>query len=674
MAKEYHYNEKIHFVDTICSSFLPEDQGTIIDTLTKNKAVGVVSGFYDDGFPVRFISNFMLANLGYSFEKFYELTKGSFDKLVYPKDMALFAAPIDENDEHEREFRLINAEGKLTWVSESRQEIFSPEGKKIWICSYRIIDEARKREAHILNALGSDYDTVLYVDIENCKYHLLIGSPENLHYSAANDGDTKEFLIFFKKYLTDFVPPDEAQLWQLYYSLTDIFAGRDMKNTRQEVTYRKLVNGKAIWMQIRVIFASGVMQDTRYLVMAFRNVNGTMLRELERNQLLSTSLERARRASRARKDFLSKMSHDLRTPLNAIIGMTKLAESNADNHHKMKEYLSIVEASSNHLLQLVDEILDFNQIENDEMIIKPRLINLQKLAKEVGGIIMPLYEGKGQTLHLDMEQVTHFEVVADFDALVKICANLLSNASKYSPNNTSVLVTVREENVLGKKRASYILSVKDCGTGIHKEMLPHIFEPFERVEDTRTSKVPDVGLGLSITKSLVEMMQGEISVNSEYGVGSEFIVKLGLKLKAETATSIEEHEEEPDISGMHAMLVEDNDLSRQIATELLEEEGVMVETAVNGTEAVRLFSEREPNYYDVILMDIQMPIMNGYDATKSIRNMAERNGDIIPIIAVTADAFEEDVQLALHAGMNAHLKKPLDFDALKILMAKMRKK
>lgn len=662
-----YYLEEINFAVDVERRLLAENQEKIIHALTQNQAVGVISGYYEGDYPIYFVSNFMLANVGYSYQEFMEKTHGNYLELVYEKDRHVLKETIYEEVKG-LEYRVVNKEGTTLWVSETRLNSRSVENKELWISAVRVIDEVHRKETELLDALGQEYHTIIYIDRKTEKYEFVRNQfPSE---EVLENGTYQEFLYIARKYLEEYVHPEDVGVWNIYYALEQFLEKKQTQERHFEMCFREKAQKDYQWIQVKVVVGGELRKDIGYVVLAFRNVNQEMCQELEKNQLLKSALNRARTANSAKRDFLSRMSHDLRTPLNTILGITKLAQKQGAAPVTVEKYMDVVDSSAKHLLHLVDEILEMNEIETGTFISKPVDFELKDFVQETVGIVLPELQEKHQRIKVHTEEIHGEKVTGDLEALEKICVNLLSNACKYSEENQEIEFSVREMPQIRENHRTYQLSIRDHGIGIPEEMIDKIFEPFERIEDTRTSKIPYVGLGLAITKNIVEILKGDIQAFSKEGSGSEFVVTVPLKLqeldnKAET--------EKHFVEGMRVLLVEDNDVNREISLAILRDAGLQVEYAVNGQEAVDLFCEKKPGYYEAILMDIQMPVMNGYQATKKIRTMKEKSGHRIPIIAVTADAFQEDIQLALEAGMNAHVKKPIDYQRLLDILSQFRK-
>ncbi len=553
-------------------------------------------------------------------------------------------------------------------------------------------------------------------------------------------------------------------------------------------------------MCVRQTFIMTLDDDTGdiMVMVVSKDITAQVQRQREQTQALQDALMQAQRANNAKTTFLSNMSHDIRTPMNAIIGFTTIAVSHIDNKDQVKDCLQKVLSSSNHLLSLINDILDMSRIESGKVQIKEQECNISELTHNLVNIIQPQVKAKQLDLFIDTFDVNNEDVIADSLKLSQVFVNLLSNAVKYTPAGGSVSFRIRQETTFHRGYGDYVFIVKDNGIGMAPDFVEHIFEPFEREASTTKTGIQGTGLGMAITKNIVEMMGGTITVQSEKGRGSEFQVTLSLKLqdveknaaqikeleglraivvdddcdscesvtrmlkqigmRAEWTTSgkeavyraksahgqgdayhtyiidwqmpelsgietcrriraaigheapiiiltaydwtdieeearaagvtafcakplfmsdlksallaannlIEKEEKtswtQADFTGRRILLVEDNELNREIAQAILEETGFTVETAPDGTDAVDMVRQAAEYYYDAVLMDVQMPVMDGYEATRTIRALPRRDVKGLPIIAMTANAMEEDKETALKSGMNAHIAKPLDIE------------
>ena len=375
----------------------------------------------------------------------------------------------------------------------------------------------------------------------------------------------------------------------------------------------------------------------------------------------------AQHANQAKTRFLFNMSHDIRTPMNAIIGYTQLLENNLDNKKQALDYISKLKSSSTILLSLINYILEMTQIESGKLDLKKEIGDLDDLVKNINVVVEPLIKEK--KLHYSYHlEIKHHHIICDKTKLREIVLNILSNAIKYTSEGGNVELLIQEISFENNK-VKYHFIIIDNGIGMKEDFLPHIFEEFAREKTSTESKVPGVGLGLPIVKSLIDMMNGTIQVESKLNKGTKFTVELSFLTSLQVENVNERNTSTLDFSGKHILLVEDNELNAEIGIELLNTFKVIIDLAKNGEECIKILEKMPEGYYDLILMDIQMPIMDGYEATKIIRSFNNKNAQI-PIIAMTANAFEEDRKHALQLGMNEHLAKPVDIEKLKDVLTK----
>ena len=388
-------------------------------------------------------------------------------------------------------------------------------------------------------------------------------------------------------------------------------------------------------------------------------------KDLQHEAALEKSAQEARAANEAKTRFLFNMSHDIRTPMNAIIGFSELLEKHIDEKDKVLDYTEKIRSSSAFLLSLINYVLEMARIESGKAVLKEEPGDLCALMQTLSDVFEPSVQQKKLTCtyHTDVE---HPYIVSDRTKVREILLNVISNAIKYTPEGGHIAVSVKELPSEKPKTGRYTFTVQDDGIGMSEEYLPHIFEEFTREHTSTESKVIGTGLGLPIVKALVEWMHGSIDVQSKLGAGTTVTITLGFPLADETQKSVEEQNAEGDaaqLKGCRILLAEDNDLNAEIVVTILEESGLTVERTADGELCIEALKAHPAGYYDAILMDIQMPNMDGYQATKIIRNLSG-NYRTIPIIAMTANAFDEDRQKALSVGMDAHLAKPVDVERL----------
>lgn len=428
----------------------------------------------------------------------------------------------------------------------------------------------------------------------------------------------------------------------------------------------------------------------------------------KKNHALEIAVQQEAAANRAKRDFLFNMSHDIRTPMNAIIGYTTLAETNLTQPVKVADYLRKISTASQHLLSLINDVLDMSRIESGRVVLEQKSVHLPTLVQDVQDIIQSNVTAKGLSFAVDLAEVRDEDVVADPLRLQRILLNILSNAVKFTPSGGSITLRVVEKSGAGDglpanpdgraaggvsegvgkstsmeaagagsngepvRYGDYEFYVRDTGIGMSAEYQKHIFEQFSREETSTVSKTEGTGLGMPITKRLVEMMDGSIDLLSVQGQGTEFTVHLRLPLCG--APKKEMPVADPEFAGMRLLVVEDNELNMEITTTVLEEAGFVVDQAINGQVALEKIATAAPGQYALVLMDIQMPVMDGYEATRRIRALPDPAKAQIPIVAMTANAFAEDRENALAAGMNEHIAKPFDIHTLLWKLAEILKK
>ena len=380
----------------------------------------------------------------------------------------------------------------------------------------------------------------------------------------------------------------------------------------------------------------------------------------ESQKALSDALEAAENANRAKTVFLNNMSHDIRTPMNAIVGFTAMAESHIDNKEQVQDYLGKISVSGQHLLSLINNVLDMSRIESGKVTIEETDVHLPDVIHDLGTIVQSDITAKQLDLFIDTQDLKHEDIITDKLRLNQVLLNILSNAIKFTPAGGTIRFQVIEKPSSADNIANFEFRIKDNGIGMSEEFQKSIFEAFSREKTSTVSGIQGTGLGMAIAKNIVDMMGGVITVNSEEGRGSEFIVELPCKISSVPAVNEPVSESGRDFSGKRVLLVEDNELNQMLAENILVNVGLDVDIVNDGTEAVEKMKSVSAGYYDIILMDVQMPIMDGYEATRQIRALEDKEKAGIPIIAVTANAFEEDRQIAMEAGMNGHLAKPYD--------------
>lgn len=987
MSRRWFYKEEMFFASEEYS-IGKKNEDKIIDLLGKNIAVGVVGGFYEEGYPLYFISEFALSNIGMSFEQFMKQTGGMFLEAVYQPDRPVFTRICLPGEEERREYRLINGEGEPVWVHELRTESQAEDGRKIWICAVRLIDEERRTsqlsyeafrmlrdtyfrisaidlkknhitdlkyvesESRVLEQLNGDYRMTIascaknYVEKSDRENFQNIMAAENLLQVFLKDVAPIQFsylrlvagewkwvqavlvpveyfseenarVMWYVKNITEEKAKEaemmertlraNAELVQAKKELEE--ANLKIQDTNQtlrrtlsaEEQYRQAIVSEAVYVfnvnvtknlieeefyeikdgQMTPVLAGMGLQapcsaddfflrwskervfpvdrevyiqtiNTRHLLESYERGENELVIEIEtagaeeqimvlRHTILLTrdgasgdilalnnakditdirtkdretkkalldAYEAADRASCAKTDFLSRMSHDIRTPMNAIIGMTAIAGTKLHDPDGVEECLGKVSAASKHLLTLINEVLDMSRIESGTLTLNEEDFNLLDMVESLVNTLTAKTREKRQKIEFRTHEVHNTNVRGDALRLQQIFMNVMSNSIKYTGEDGEISIDIMEKDSAQEQIGCYEFVFKDNGIGMTKEFLQHIYDPFERAEDVRISKIQGTGLGMTISRNIIQMMGGDIQVESELGEGTIVTITVPLKYQVpgvvnredlegrtvlvvddepfageeicfllqhlgihgewvqsggealdymeekrkkeedvfailvdlnmpgmnglETAKAlrgqdgddtpiilVSSHEwvdveiegrlsginafirkpldksrllkafqnfmprekirpsegtleqlEEVDYSSKRILVVEDNDLNREIAEEILSMTGMKVETAENGKVAVDMVAASKEGYYDLILMDLQMPVMNGHDATRALRAMNRRDIREIPIIAMTANAFLDDVQQSKASGMNEHMSKPLDIDQLQRMLSR----
>ena len=513
---------------------------------------------------------------------------------------------------------------------------------------YRLVAAEKITYEKVAQALAGDYFSIYIVDPDTDRF---------VEYSATKEHDD----LGLEKAGERFFDVSRENMERLIFSEDrDRFMGTFYKEKVMSILerdgsftmkYRLMAGGKPIWVSMKATLLED--SDGRHLIIGTNNIDAQMKRELEYQQHVAEA------RLRARNDFLANMSHDIRTPMNAIVGYTNIAKSRRDDPEVVADALEKIGSSSHFLLSLINDILDISKIESGKMQVNLAPCNLGDIFRRIEDITALQARNKSLIITYRHESVRHLQVNADELRIEQVLVNIVSNAIKYTPSGKTVDL-IAEEYAAGENRYLYRFIVRDTGIGISEEYLPHVFESFTREEKTTVNRVQGTGLGLAITARVVELMGGRISVKSKADEGSEFTVELELESLEKEAGTGESGSEGIDISGCRVLLVEDNDINAEIADMILSQHGIEVERAENGRTGLEKVQDRPKGYYDAVLMDIQMPVMNGFEATRAIRALEGEYYKALPIIAMSANAYDEDVKDCIEAGMNAHIAKPFN--------------
>lgn len=644
-----------------------------------------------------------------TFQDFQELTGNSFRGIVHPEDLDSVEKSIWEQiadsqyDFDYVEYRIIRKDGTIGWVedyghfieSDSVGGIFyvfigdatekhnrqqterrallnaqKQESEKLQniINEYdkekKLISQEHLRRLEVIEGLSINYDTILYIDLDTNKVLPYRLSNQIMHHFN-DEYKSCEFLWLISDYVNTLVYPDDRQRVLTAIS-PDYIREKLMNNKTYYVNYRIYVESTIQFLQLRIINV-GNQDHISQIVMGCRSIDEEILREMEQKQILEDALNRANVAIVAKNTFLSNMSHDMRTPLNAIFGFTALAKANISDQQLTRHYLDRIEESGHQLLDLIEKVLEIAWTESSDVHLTEAKCNLVDIAQEVYDSLHPKTIDKNIVFSLECEGLMHPDVHSDPDKLRQLIKYLTNNAIKYTKNDGKVSLCMKESEEDSGEYSLYQIIVQDNGIGISEDFLEHIFEPFEREKDTTHSQVFGAGLGLTIAKNIANRMGGDIEVKSAVGKGSTFTVTLRLRIQTDSDSCTNDDQSDNlygNLPGKRILLVEDNEINLEIESEILQGVGFLIETASNGSIAVDKLKHTEPGYFSLILMDIQMPVMNGYEASKAIRKLVDPALAQIPIIALSANAFESDKKLSLESGMNEHLTKPIDIPLL----------
>ena len=531
-------------------------------------------------------------------------------------------------------------------------------------------------QLEMIQCLASDYETCYYVDLEAGMFDILRMS----EYMEKRFRRTFEvFLNYdYEKAYRSFVDRDVAP--QDKNMLIDLMSAENVIHhlkEKESYSVRFLARGENDELIHSMLKWVRVSNDPTKVILGQANVEEEFKESERQKKFLEDALDQARHANEAKSTFLSNMSHDIRTPMNAIIGYTEIAQVHVDDEKKVSECLGKIMVASKHLLDLLNNVLDMSRIESGRARLLEEDYRISELIHDIWTIEGGAIQDKNINYSINMSELKDDAVVCDKLRMKQMLLNFVSNAVKYTPYGGDISITVSQKKAVLPDYSRYEVRVKDSGIGMSEEFQKRLFMPFEREQSSTQSGIEGTGLGMSLAKNILDMIGGTVSVKSEKGVGTEFIITFDLKRQTyrNMADKIEiEYVQNSDASaikeqmkqqkGGNILLVEDNLLNREIAREILEEAGFTVREVEDGDLAVEEMMRAKPGDYDLVLMDIQMPSMNGYEATKEIRKLKDPDVSRIPIIAMTANAFEEDRQRAKESGMNGFITKPVVIEKL----------
>ncbi len=809
--------------DTISTSGV-DVNAVISDLAGASIGIGVIGGYCEDGFPFFYANNAMVAMLGYAdTDDLVQGIDGMVGNMIHPDDTPQVLEDIGpeyyEGLVYETQYRMKRKNGSWFWTTDRGKVVRADDGRLaiLSVCSdmtdfmrrHAELERQMSQNLEIINALGSEYSNLFLINIETGAYTHFRVDETGMHKPAIDAARMCEnYHDGLAAYIERFVAEDDRER-MLEQTTTAALLAATPESGIHSIGYKRIDGDATYHYQLN----SAKFTDdngVQFLVLGFRDVNDIVSEQIKQADLLRDALMAAEHANRAKTTFLNNMSHDIRTPMNAIMGYTALAAAHIDNPEQVRDYLSKITTSSSHLLSLINDVLDMSRIESGKVNIEEKDMSLPDVMHDIRTIMQANVNAKQLDFLIDTVDVIHEHVICDSLRLEQVLLNMLSNTVKFTKPGGTMALRIIEKPCSSSGYAHYEFHVKDNGIGMSQEFQKHIFEPFTREKNSTVSGIQGTGLGMAITKNIVDMMGGEITVSSKLGVGSEFVVSLDCKISCEpveqgvieemrgmralvadddshTAISVsnmlksvglrsdwtlsgkeavlrarvaaEEADEYaayiidwlmPDMNGIETvrqirrhisndsvpiivltaydwgeieaeareagvtgfvskpifmselrhvlvsayetrdalpssespafdamlpayedekvegtrvLLVEDNATNQEIAQAILEQHGIVVSIARDGDEAVDAMRQADAHTYDLVFMDIQMPRMNGYDATRAIRNLGEV-GRQIPIVAMTANAFEEDRALAMQAGMNDYVTKPIDVGQL----------
>lgn len=523
------------------------------------------------------------------------------------------------------------------------------------------VQEAYETQVSIVKTLSSNYLNVYLIHSREKTLSIIKQEDYTVSESDRKNEKVYAYDAFFDKYINECVYSEDRLMMQETLQFDNVMEALSGEK-EYKGNYRIVKEGKIQYYQFRFIRD----EESGIIVLGFLNVDDVVAKEIHQKKLLQEALSTAKQANAAKSNFLSRMSHDMRTPLNGIIGLLEIDKKHEEDTTFLKRNREKANIAANHLLSLINDVLDMSKIEEGELVLSHEPFNVIEQGREIMTIIGMQAQEQGLTTVMEVEPEVYENpyIYGSPLHLSRAMMNIYSNCIKYNKENGEIRTHVRllhsDEKIL-----TYQWTVSDTGIGISEDYLNRIFEPFTQEGTDARSVYQGTGLGMSIAKALFEQMGGNIEVFSKLGEGSTFVITLPFERAQELKTTVIEKTEKESIQDIKILLAEDNELNQEVARILLEEEGAKVFCVNNGQKAVEAFSTHPAGSYDLILMDIMMPVMGGYEATRQIRRLDRTDARSIPIIALTANAFAEDIQHAMDAGMNAHVAKPLNIKTIK---------
>lgn len=606
----------------------------------------------------------------------------AFRAVMSPEHLYQKAAGTREYSEEICRYRIAGT--SLKWMEQ--HVIYARQGQRMSvnilgrdITREKLEEEMRQKgaqeQADIIRTLGDMFFAIYYADLEQDTFRSVTQLQE---VEKVLDGRV-DYATGMQIYAKNFVHPDDREEYLKVLSIGNLRKTLSKKQPYVTLAYRKVPNTPDVkpdeygWIRGTAIMCQADAEGkARSIVYAAQDVTESKRKEMREHLALQAACEAADQANASRREFLSCMSHNVRTPMNGIMGMLKIALEHLHDPEKVKDCLNKASMSSHQLLSMLNELLDMSQIKSGSLHLNVEAFSLSDLIRDMAALISPDLREKNLSLNILPMKVEHEDVLGDSARLQQIFWNILNNSVKYTPSGGTLEISVVEHESGEHGCSSYDFIFSDNGIGMDRSFVSHIFEPFSRERAVDISKIDGVGLGMTIAQNIARMMGGAISVKSEPGKGSRFIVTTILKLQHPADQRQSDQPMEPlraetaenPFQGYRILVVEDNELNQEIAMDLIGETGAMVECANDGRQGLQRFADMPEKYYDLIFMDIQMPVMNGFEATRAIRQLPRADAASIPIIALSANVSSDDIAAVREAGMNEHIAKPLDIPQL----------
>lgn len=626
-------------------------------------------------------------------DDFKALTGYTFRGMLHPEDYAAVTNSVNdqirmstENLDHV-EYRIIRKDGSVRWIDDYGHYTETDNYGGIYYVfiaditqqhdsevrndlKEQLISEQfrRQQQDKMITALASDYRSVYHIDLDRDEGVCYRADPDDNEQTGV--GIPFRYSERFKWYADNSVDSSYRDGFMKFIDPDNV---RDSLSRQPIIAFRYLVhrNGEDYYEMIRMAGVRTAADRDDHIVHAvglgLTNIDAEMRDEMVKSRALAEALEAAEEANRAKTAFLSSMSHEIRTPMNAIIGLDDLALRKETLDDDTRQYLEKIGGSARHLLELINDILDMSRIESGKMILRNEVFSFRSIIEQINSMVMTQCADKGLKYECDITFDMDASYVGDAMKLKEVLLNILSNAIKFTDAPGSIFMTV-EQTAVFEDKSTFRFVIEDTGIGMDESFIPKVFDTFAQENSGRTNKYGSTGLGMAIAKNIIELMNGTISVESEKGAGTKFTVVVTLGNDAsgsgEAAGAALPEKKRAELSGRNILLAEDVAINAEIMKEIVSVNGAKIDHAENGKRALEMFLASEINHYAAILMDVRMPEMDGLEAAERIRIQDRPDAATIPIIALTANAFDEDVERSLQAGMNAHLSKPVEPERL----------